>query len=386
MNTITIYCMLPYVWTYKSKEKYNEIMNTWGQQCDAIKFLIDPIVQIQKPLSSNNGTLIYEDATLWSSSTTTNDKNIDPSLHTLPDNVKIIHTMTRPWHTCIEKNGKKADECRNIWEKIWRSIVWVNENEKQQYDWYIKCDWDTYVFINNIRYYITQQQQWIGKQQHIYAGHEDLHKPGKPFISGALQIFSHRTFHSLANVFRTMPKATKENITSYTGEDECRDGAGLADFPTAHCVRTQLHIEPQNTREKSTKQQQRHIISTTTSSNTNTTETVIVERERVLLFPPQDLLTFNRTKQGEWWYWGGKPPTVGDMEDCCAHLPFAFHARIYKDAKAGHYYMIEYELFNKTFPDVFDPIHYPKMKRPEIVVPYYDKVRQALKEHDLIPS
>jgi len=53
----------------------------------------------------------------------------------LPSDVEVIVNMTRTWHNCGTANpqqqnknargrpAKPQPECRDIWEKIWRSIV-----------------------------------------------------------------------------------------------------------------------------------------------------------------------------------------------------------------------------------------------------------------------
>ena len=59
----------------------------------------------------------------------------------------------------------------------------------------------------------------------------------------------------------------------------------------------------------------------------------------------EDVLLWNRTKQGEWWYWKNKPrrhPKTGkEMHQCCGVLPIAFHG--YKDAQ--WFYKLEDEFY-----------------------------------------
>jgi hypothetical protein len=40
-------------------------------------------------------------------------------------------------------------------------------------------------------------------------------------------------------------------------------------------------------------------------------------REYVTIDPYENVLGWNRTEQGEWWFWKNKPANAGQMEDCC---------------------------------------------------------------------
>jgi len=244
---------------------------------------------------------------------------------------------------------------------FWRSIVYVTKTETEPFDWFVKADWDTYLFPHHIKHYVTHVRNWSGMDEHHYAGHKDYHKPNKHFISGAMQLLSHKTFYALAQVLDQMPKSDPDHLSRPTGDHACRDGAGLADSPTANCI--VMHVpgaQVEETRDE-------------------------LGRERVLLVPPSDLLTFNRTLQGEWWYWAGKPQSVGQMENCCSDFPLAFHGRTYKDAKAGHYYYLEQKLYNRTFANTtFEPQKYRGIhpKNVDVNERYLTKVKRAMELHN----
>ena len=82
-----LYCLVPGVWQPKFQRRRKEIMDTWGQRCDVIRFMVDPEAR-----------------------------------GTLPENVINVSTMVR-------RNGDRicSDKlpCRHIWEKVWRSWLWV---------------------------------------------------------------------------------------------------------------------------------------------------------------------------------------------------------------------------------------------------------------------
>lgn len=48
-------------------------------------------------------------------------------------------------------------------------------------------------------------------------------------------------------------------------------------------------------------------------------------REYVIPSKFNNMLTWNRTDQGEWWFWRDKPDNVGQEEECCAHRPIGLH-------------------------------------------------------------
>ena len=49
---------------------------------------------------------------------------------TLPDNVIVVN-MTR-------KSVWGDQSQKHIWEKMWRSWIWVHDNKLTQYDWFLK--------------------------------------------------------------------------------------------------------------------------------------------------------------------------------------------------------------------------------------------------------
>ena len=53
-------------------------------------------------------------------------------------------------------------------------------------------------------------------------------------------------------------------------------------------------------------------------------------REHITVAKFDDVLTWNRTEQGEWWYWKGKPKDAGQMENTISRRPIGLHK--YKSA------------------------------------------------------
>jgi hypothetical protein len=135
--------MVPFVWPHpkhsKNAEKvlgtggvkhgamgsarYTEIMDTWGKRCDMIEFFID-----RPP-----GTDLIPD---------------------LPDNVISIN-MTRflskdfdPENIAPKASLTYFRYGKHIWEKVWRSWIWVREHRAQQFDWFVKVDDDSFLYVS----------------------------------------------------------------------------------------------------------------------------------------------------------------------------------------------------------------------------------------------
>ena len=122
-------------------------------------------------------------------------------------------------------------------------------------------------------------------------------------MAGGAVFFSRATLLAAANQFAAMPR-------DRGGEEEdgtCRDAyTGTDEVVTAACLR------------------ERGVTAAPALDPAG--------REYVALYDVGDLLGYNRTSRGEWWFWEGKERfPCHDAGDCLAHLPLAFHN--YKSAK-----------------------------------------------------
>ena len=93
----------------------------------------------------------------------------------------------------------------------------------------------------------------------------------------------------------------------------------------------------------------------------------------------EDALIWNRTEQGEWWYWKNKPrtdPKTGrEIHNCCGVKPIAFHG--YKNPL--WFYKLEDELYEMaTLPGVSDKWKKYKWRNPNETNRYFDRVRNAM--------
>lgn len=290
-----VYCMVPYVW---NAEYHKTIMETWGKRCDVINFFTDSQVL------HGNGRLDGDKITFNSDSPDSYKHYSEFPEGTFPDNV-IFMNMTRPWFGCFEKGKPKV--CRHIWEKMWRSWVYVGDHHLDQADWFCKVDYDTFFFPENLQYYVRDYNNWDSANEHHYFGALLAHKPGRPsMIAGANACWSRKTMEGIAQVYRDMPKG-------YTGveRNKCEDRPRASEeISTSLCLKVGLNVEAEPARDDAL-------------------------REYVMVDPYHNHLNWNRTEQGEWWFWANKPKNAPMLEECCAIRPMAFHKYKQKELIMG---------------------------------------------------
>lgn len=267
----------------------SSVMQTWGIKCDAINFFSDAIVGGQltgdKIAEPDEGYRPY-----WEY----------PS-NTFPDNVIFIN-MTRSWNDCEPKMDRKGKiekkVCRHIWEMMWRSWVYVAEHHLIDAEWFCKVDYDTFFFPENLKYFVREEMDWDPYNEYHYFGHWMSHRKAgrEPMIVGAAVCWSWKTLNAVAEVYRNMPMG-------YNGGERgnCEDRAhATEEATTSLCLKQHLNVDAEPARDKQ-------------------------HREYVIPSRFNNMLTWNRTEQGEWWFWRGKPENVGQGEECCAHRPIGLH-------------------------------------------------------------
>ena len=148
-----------------------------------------------------------------------------------------------------------------------------------------------------MQYYVRDQQGWDAYNEHHYFGLILSHRIGWPeMIAGAAACWSHKTLEGIADVYRNMPKG-------YTGIDRgrCEDRREASEeISTSFCLKEKLNVTAESALDPEM-------------------------RQYIMVDPYHNQLTWNRTEQGDWWYWKGKPPNIGQMENCCAHHPIGIH-------------------------------------------------------------
>ena len=331
-----LYCMVPFIWAPRYMPSYQAILNTWGKRCDVLKFFIDPIIESDEgifiDLRSQRALEYY---------LSSKGKQI-----ALPQDVVVVYHIHRPWH-CKSPNYT----CRNIWEKVWRSWLWIDDNgESDSSEWFVKVDSDSYLFPENAKKYV-EEKNW-SPDDHHYFGHklrhtEDKKKP--PIIAGSAVFFSRATVKGAAGIFREFKY--EENNTSTI---KCMDTYTSAEETvTAVCLKQRLGIDAEHTLDD-------------------------LGNELIAVSPVQDSLLWNRTKQGEWWYWKNKPrtdPKTGrEIHNCCGEFPITFHG--YKDPL--WFYKLEDKLYEMDdLPGVSDKWKGYEWRNSNETNSYFDRIRKA---------
>ncbi len=325
-----VYCMIPFIW---NEEMYHTIMSTWGKRCDSIYFLTDAVVggklKGDKITDDPDGGYLHYTA-------------FPPG--TFPENVVFIN-MTRSWNDCYETNKRRGGEkekkvCRHIWEKMWRSWVYVDEHHSDRAEWFCKVDYDTFFFPDNLKYFVHDYKQWDPYNEHHYFGHVIQHRQSgrQPMVAGATACWSRKTLKEIAQVYRDMPKG------STSGErGKCEDRAhATEEVTTSLCLKEHLDVDAFPARDDQL-------------------------REFVTIAKIKEVLTWNRTEQGEWWFWKGKPEGAGEMEECCAVRPIGLH----KYKMTDEILEMENQFFGER-----DNLDYKKLNAR--TKRYVDKVRRAM--------
>ncbi|KAL7535674.1 hypothetical protein ACHAXR_006657 [Thalassiosira sp. AJA248-18] len=334
-----VYCMVPFVW---NKDSYDVIMKTWGRRCNVINFLTDSVVVLGylqgDVVNVDKGAAAAAGDAAAQSGYYKHHSEFPPG--TFPDNVIFIN-MTRPWTGCKDNKSGKPKVCRHIWEKMWRSWIYVGENHLDEAEWFCKVDYDTFFFPENLQYYVHDYKGWDPIEEHHYFGGVLSHRlsRGMPELAaGAAACWSHKTMAGITGVYRDMPKG-------YGGSDRgrCEDRPQASEeISTAMCLKKGLNVTVEPMRDDEL-------------------------REYVMVDPYHNHLTWNRTEQGEWWYWAGKPKNVGQMDNCCAIHPMAVHK--YKQKE-------QIEVLEEQF---YGPSNNKELKKlNERTRRYADKVRKAM--------
>ena len=272
-----VYCFVPFIWTPPALKAYHAIEATWGKRCDTLRFFIDPIIGDEKVgfynMTEPSGVVAArEKANL-----------------TLPDDVVILHSIRRPWHMCSGGNMKQFGNCRNIFEKIWRTWVYVARGTGGSHvgggtddgagtdafraEWFVKIDSDTWFFPENVDHYVTSRN-WSHDEQH-YFGHVLNHRKGDrgvSIVAGAAVFFSRATVLTAAEAFEGMP-LEKGHLEE---DGTCRDSyTGTEEVVTAVCLKEQAGVVAEPAIDSQ-------------------------GREEVSLYEIWDILSYNRTDHGEW--------------------------------------------------------------------------------------
>ena len=138
--------------------------------------------------------------------------------------------------------------CRHIWEKVWRSWVYVAENDLHLAEWFLKVDDDTYPFPPFIKRFI-ERKGWSHRDPHyfghvLYAG-TNL---ATGFVSGVMVGLSQRTLELVLPVYQSMEREYGSRAKFPRGRCVDRDGA-TQELTESRCL-AQIGITAEHTRDE----------------------------------------------------------------------------------------------------------------------------------------
>ena len=290
-----IFCMVPS--QPHAREKFRTILDTWGPWCDGIRFMIDP-----KQYSEAGKEHLQPEEEI--EEVTSSDGSITAKIVRMNKLVRKkgndCFTGGSAWNPATQKMEPVFTACRHIWEKVWRSWVYVSDHLAEDYDIFFKVDDDTFFFVPTMREVILEKG--FKPEEHHYFGQRVYPiGPDRPIIAGALVGFSRATLKRVVVEYKQMPREYGDRRNFKHGRCVDRDGA-TEEVTTSICVR-QVGVQPEPLYD----------------------ETIVPRRPHMLLWMPRDMLTFSRRDNSSSWFYKHAPRDVGTLENCCSYRPVGFH-------------------------------------------------------------
>ena len=290
-----IFCMIPS--QPHAREKFRTILDTWGIWCDGLRFTIDP-----KEYSEPGKEHLQPEEEV--EEITSTDGSITGKIVMLNKLVRKkgnrCFTGASEYNPKTKKNEPVFTACRHIWEKVWRSWVYVADHLAEDYDFFFKVDDDTFFFVPAMREVIIEKG-FKESEYHYFGQRVFPIGPDKPLIAGALVGFSRATLKAVAAKYKTMEHEYGDRRNFKHGRCVDRDGA-TEEVTTSICLASiGIAAEPLYD------------------------ETVMPRRPHMLLWMPRDMLTFTRRDNSSSWFYKHAPRDVGTLENCCSTRPVGFH-------------------------------------------------------------
>lgn len=279
---IRIYCMIPTLFESYRMKKINAAVATWGQYCDVIKLFVD----------GNSNTLKYYEI---NQSVLTSTEHIKkPKIELIPINIVRKNDIMDQDRNYRKKSCTHFDEpiaCRHIWEKVWRSWVYIAENDIDSADYFFKIDDDSFIFVNNIKRHIFKKG-WSPDEDH-YFGHVSYIAP-KPYVNGAMVGVSRNALRRVSELYKKMPNeyGPRSNFEPH----KCVDRDGASQEVTESICFHKLGIKAKPFLDE-------------------------YKLQTVALFGFADSLALRKRKNTKSWYWKDKPK----HHICCSDYPSAVH-------------------------------------------------------------
>jgi len=291
-----VYCMVPTIYAQHRFERIEGVLNTWAKRCDVVKLFIDPPEEGQTfpkyypPRRIGNLRVEMVQVPLV--------RKNDPMS---ADKKYLKKSCGDPGH---------PEPCRHIWEKVWRSWVYIADHDLNKAEWFFKIDDDTYFFPEFLKLHFLFNK-W-DPEEGRYFGHVS-YQAKKPFVNGAMVGLSRKALALVAPVYKTMPN--EYGPRSKFEHNRCVDRDGASQETVEAICLNALGIKA----------------------------TTLEDRfgmQKVNVFRISDGMWLRKRKGTTSWYWFNKPHT----SICCSEIPAAFHW--YKKPK--HLYKLEQILYGKN--------------------------------------
>ncbi|ETO27796.1 hypothetical protein RFI_09335 [Reticulomyxa filosa] len=237
---------------------------------------------------------------------------------------------------------------RNIWEKVHRMWSHVYQKERNNFDWFVKADDDTFIMTENLRGFL----QYYDPEYPHYLGHtlrSRWEEENMVFNSGVCYTMSRGALRKLGPYISHLP-----SLPAHLALSHCIDREGAGEDPTMGVCLGGVGIRPGFSFfffflyliliqfiQKKKKKKGPIIYYKLLNASGNTLDHEM--RERFLIFRPDDHVKIVRE---DTWYWKYKPPQVKEGENCCS--PYIISAHQYKDlAEAKYWYPILQSKYNQ---------------------------------------
>lgn len=262
-----VLCAVPTTWNHSS-HKIKRLQETWGPYCDKLLFVVAQTDHVHPNQNVTVGEVLVVNMTMSS----------DPSQ-------------------------------RNIWNKVHNMWTAIADRYIDEYEWFLKVDDDTYLFVDHLRGFTQYYNPNIPR----YFGHTILYRWKKAnivFNSGSAYVLSKEALRRVAPKLRNMPVRKGGQP-----RDLCQDEGGSGDDTAIAVCLKDIGIMPDNTLDAQ-------------------------GRQRFFTFQLHHHYTQKRDDE-ESWFWKYKPQITGTQENCCVAQEEIIAAHQYKKEKDDeHFYKL----------------------------------------------
>lgn len=318
---IRVYCMVPTMFSTKKFSSWSAILQSWGNRCDILKLFVDPVFeedyeyfdketiehvkefQRQNNLENTTSVEVYMGNDLVRRTKVEIPKVFVDQVSGRRAEIVVLD-MKRLSDKGEERNcwsgGKKDSEgetvyvkCKHIWEKVWRSWVYMHDTDVENADYFFKVDDDTYFFPDFVKLHASQHK-WHAEDTHYFGHHLHHGRVKTGFIAGAAVGYSRGTLRKVVPLYKKMPNEYGDRSKFEHGRCVDRDGA-TQELAESKCLED-VGVAAEDTRD-------------------------INGFEKTSLHGVGEVLLMRKRPGTTYWFWHGKESSA----ICCSTIPIAFH-------------------------------------------------------------